>query len=144
METTFTPIAGLAGGLLIGLAAVLLLLLNGRVAGISGILGASLSTQLDDRAWRLLFLLGLPAGAALGAAITGDAQGFAITSNIPLLVAGGVAVGIGTQLGSGCTSGHGVCGMARGSRRSIAATLIFMFVAGITVFVAQHLLGGAS
>ena len=142
MESSFTPIAGLIGGLLIGGAAMMLLLLNGRVAGISGILGSALASKSDERLWRVLFLLGLPVGAALGTALSGDAQGFAITTSVPLLIVGGFVVGFGTQLGSGCTSGHGVCGMARGSARSIAATMTFMLVAGITVYVMRHVLGG--
>ena len=142
MESSFTPIAGLVGGLLIGGAAMMLLLLNGRVAGISGILGSALASKSDERLWRVLFLLGLPVGAALGTALSGDAQGFAITTSVPLLIVGGFVVGFGTQLGSGCTSGHGVCGMARGSARSIAATMTFMLVAGITVYVMRHVVGG--
>jgi uncharacterized protein len=142
METTFTPLLGLTGGALIGLAAGLFLLLNGRVAGISGVLGGSIFSARGDRAWRFTFIAGLPLGAALGTWLTGDALGFAIASNPALLIAGGLLVGVGTQLGSGCTSGHGVCGMARGSRRSIVATVTFMLVAGLTVYIARHLIGG--
>jgi uncharacterized membrane protein YedE/YeeE len=143
METTFTPWAGLLGGLLIGLASAGLLLANGKIAGISGILGRSFFPSAGDLGWRLAFLAGLPLGAWLAARATSDLQGFSIASNPMLLVAGGLLVGVGTQLGNGCTSGHGVCGMARGSRRSIVATGIFMVAAGVTVFVVRHVLGGA-
>lgn len=142
METTFTPIAGLVGGGLIGLASALLLLADGRIAGISGILGRTLFSPTGGRSWRLVFLLGLPLGAWLATRAGGDAQGFAITSSPALLIAGGLLVGFGTQLGNGCTSGHGVCGMARGSRRSIVATVAFMATAAATVFVMRHVVGG--
>jgi hypothetical protein len=144
METHFTPLAGLLGGILIGVASAALLLAEGRIAGVSGILGRSLfAAPGDDRGWRLAFLAGLPLGAWLAARATSDALGFAIGGSPLLLVCGGLLVGVGTQLGSGCTSGHGVCGIARGSRRSIAATLTFMASAGLTVFVMRHLLGAA-
>ena len=141
METTFTPVAGLVGGALIGLAAAALLLANGKIAGVSGILGRSFFPSRGDLGWRIAFLAGLPLGAWLVTAATADAQGFAITSNPLVLASAGLAVGVGTQIGSGCTSGHGVCGLARGSRRSLVATLTFMAVAGVTVFVARHVLG---
>jgi uncharacterized membrane protein YedE/YeeE len=143
METTFTPLAGLLGGALIGLASALLLLGNGKIAGVSGILGGSLFGASEDRGWRLAFLVALPLGAWLARQATGDALGFAITEQPALLIAGGLLVGIGTQLGSGCTSGHGVCGLARGSRRSIVATVTFMATGFVTVYVMRHWLGGA-
>jgi uncharacterized membrane protein YedE/YeeE len=143
METTFTPAAGLIGGALIGLASAALLLANGKVAGISGIVGRSFFPGTGDIDWRLAFLVGLPLGAWLATRMTSDALGFAIVSNPLELVVGGLLVGVGTQLGNGCTSGHGVCGMARGSRRSIVATLTFMATAGLTVFIARHVLGAA-
>ena len=139
---TFTPGLGLAGGALIGLASAGLMLANGRVAGVSGILGRSLAPKSGDLAWRLAFLAGLPLGASLAAAVLGDLNGFAITSSWPVLGAGGLLVGLGTTLGSGCTSGHGVCGLARGSKRSLAATCVFMAAGVVTVFVVRHLLGG--
>lgn len=139
----FTPLAGLLGGALIGLASAALLLANGRIAGVSGILGRSFFPERGDLAWRLAFLAGLPAGAALATRLAGDVHGFAITGSPVLLVAGGLLVGFGTQLGSGCTSGHGVCGIARGSRRSIVATVVFMATGALTVFVMRHVLGGA-
>ncbi len=140
--TDFTPFQSLAGGLLIGAAAALLLLANGRVAGISGIAGGALGATAGDRLWRALFLAGLPLGAALGS-IAFDGIDAPQASPV-LLVAGGLLVGYGTQLGSGCTSGHGVCGMARGSGRSIAATATFMATAAVTVFAIRHVLGSTS
>ena len=139
----FAPGLGLAGGALIGLAAAGLMLADGRVAGVSGILGRSLVAERGDRAWRLAFLIGLPAGAALASALVGDLHGFEITGGVGRLVAGGLLVGIGTWLGNGCTSGHGVCGLARGSRRSLAATLAFMATGAATVFALRHLAGGS-
>jgi len=142
-ETTFTPLAGLIGGALLGLASAALLLSEGKIAGISGILGRSFFPASGDLGWRLAFLVGLPLGAWLATRATADALGFAITDSVLLLVAGGFLVGIGTQIGNGCTSGHGVCGMARGSKRSILATLTFMVTGAATVFVMRHVLGGA-
>ena len=142
-ETTFTPLAGLIGGALIGLASAGLLLADGKIAGVSGILGRSFFPASGDLGWRLAFLIGLPIGAWLATRATGDALGFAITGDLRLLIAGGFLVGLGTQIGSGCTSGHGVCGMARGSRRSLLATLTFMLTGALTVFVMRHLLGSA-
>ena len=104
---------------------------------------AKLIPNAGDLGWRLAFLVGLPLGAWLTMRATSDPLGFAFVSNPTLLVAGGLLVGVGTQLGNGCTSGHGVCGMARASQRSIVATVTFMAAAGVTVFVACHLLGGA-
>jgi len=139
----FTPFAGLAGGVLIGLASAALMLANGRIAGVSGILGGSLRPGPGDLGWRLAFLVGLPLGAGAVHAFDPAGHGFAITSQLGVLVAGGLLVGFGTQLGSGCTSGHGVCGLARGSPRSLAATATFMLTAAATVFVVRHLLGGS-
>jgi len=143
METTFTPIPGLIGGILIGLASAGLLLANGKIAGISGILGRSFFSGSLDLGWRWAFLIGLPLGAWFASRATGDAMGYAIDANPVVLIAGGLLVGVGTQLGNGCTSGHGVCGMARGSRRSIVATVVFMTAGAITVFVLRHVMGGA-
>ena len=140
-ETTFTPVAGLVGGALIGLASAALLLAEGKIAGVSGILGRSFFPAKRDLGWRLAFLAGLPIGAWLATRATADALGFAITDDPLLLVAGGFLVGLGTQLGSGCTSGHGVCGMARGSKRSILATLTFMASGAATVYVMRHVWG---
>ena len=144
METSFTPWSGLVGGALIGLAAALLLVAEGRIAGVSGILGRSFFGDPGDRGWRVAFLVGLPLGSWLMTGATGDALGFAISADPALLASAGLLVGIGTQLGNGCTSGHGVCGISRGSRRSLVATAVFMATAIATVFVVRHVLGGAA
>ncbi len=141
IASSFTPGLGLAGGALIGIAAAWLLLANGKIAGVSGILGRSLSAQHGDLSWRIAFLVGLPLGATIVRALVGDLNDYAITTSLPLLVGGGLLVGFGTSLGSGCTSGHGVCGLARGSRRSLVATLTFMAPGAFTVFVVRHVLG---
>ena len=143
MEVEFTPLAGLAGGVLIGLASAGLLLANGRIAGVSGILGGSVRAAGGDLGWRLAFLVGLPLGAVLVGLVRPELHGFAITSRATLLVAGGLLVGVGTQMGNGCTSGHGVCGIARGSGRSIVATGTFIASGALTVFVFRHLLGAS-
>lgn len=143
MEVEFTPLAGLVGGLLIGLASAGLMLANGRIAGVSGILGGSFRAAGSELGWRLAFVIGLPLGAALVGLVRPELHGFAISSNAALLGTGGLLVGVGTQLGNGCTSGHGVCGMARGSGRSIVATLTFMATGALTVFVLRHLVGAS-
>ena len=131
---------GLAGGILIGLSAALLLLANGRIAGISGITGSLIALKLPA-AWAesLLFLAGLVAAPAIYALVVSP-PAITITGSLPLLIAGGVLVGIGSRLGSGCTSGHGVCGMSRLSKRSILATLTFMAVAIVVVTVSRNLI----
>jgi len=141
--TNFTPVSAALGGLLIGAAALLLLLLNGRVAGISGILGGALRAPRDDLAWRGAFLAGLVIAPLAYAALGGGAVPVTITASPVVLVLGGLLVGIGTRLANGCTSGHGVCGMGRLSLRSLVATLVFMAVAVITVLVMRHAVGGA-
>ena len=138
----FTPISALLGGLMIGAAAALLLVLNGRIAGISGIVGETFSLPKGDFAWRLAFIAGLIAGPVLVQLIRGAPIAVRIDAGLPLLIAGGLIVGLGTRLGSGCTSGHGVCGLGRLSGRSIVATLTFLLTAGLTVFVLRHLIGG--
>ncbi len=139
--TNFTPIASLVGGTLIGAAASMLLVLNGRVAGCSGILGGLLkpSGESGDSSWRALFILGLLVGGAIFSmfrpqAIQPTPMSFSLT------MAGGFLVGVGTQVGNGCTSGHGVCGLSRFSKRSLVATLTFMGAAFVTVFVVHHVL----
>ncbi len=140
----FTPLASLTGGALIGAAAGLLLLANGRIAGISGIFGGALGGALGGsdrgRSWRLLFVAGLILGAWL-AADAGLGMGVEIAASWPRIALAGLLVGFGTRLGGGCTSGHGVCGLARLSRRSLAATLAFMAAGMATVFVLRHLAG---
>lgn len=135
----FTPWASLAGGLLIGLAAALFVLMNGRIAGISGILGGLLKPARGDISWRIAFLAGLVAAPLLYAAFT-RLPPVHIEAGYGLLVAAGLLVGLGTRYGSGCTSGHGVCGLSRRSPRSMAATAVFMAAGFATVFVVRHLL----
>jgi uncharacterized protein len=138
----FTPASALLGGALIGLAATALYAATGRIAGISGIAGGLLRAgSASDAPWRLLFVAGLVIGAGLIALVAGS-PALRIEASWPLLILGGLLVGYGTQLGSGCTSGHGVCGIARLSPRSIAATVVFMAAAAVTVFVMRHILGG--
>jgi len=139
--TEFTPLASTIGGLLIGTSAALLLVFNGRIAGISGIVGSTLGTQDEDRGWRLAFLAGLLLTGLVAYRVTPEAFGTGSPLSTPLLVVAGLAVGFGTRLGGGCTSGHGVCGMSRLSGRSLAATMIFMAVAALTVLLAH---GGAA
>lgn len=132
----FTPISGFVGGLLIGLAVALVLLLNGRVAGISGIVGGLLTMRTGDTLWRAAFVAGLVLGA-LGYLSAADVP-VTVLAPLPAILAGGLLVGFGTRLGSGCTSGHGLCGMARRSRRSVVATAVFFGVAMLTVFLTRH------
>ncbi len=139
----FTPWSSLLGGALIGTSATLLLMFNGRVAGISGIVGGLLAPAPRETAWRALFVAGLLAGGLLLLALRPSAFGGPVVS-MPLTVLGGVLVGFGTRLGSGCTSGHGVCGISRLSPRSIVATMTFMATGVAATYVVRHLLGGAS
>lgn len=136
----FTPWSALAGGVLIGIAAALFVLLNGRIAGISGILGGMLKPLRGDIAWRVAFLAGL-IGAPLVYMLFADAPEVRIDAGYGALVVAGLLVGVGTRYGSGCTSGHGVCGISRLSPRSLVATVTFMAAGFATVFVARHLLG---
>ncbi|WP_374380793.1 YeeE/YedE family protein [Dongia sp.] len=137
--TNFHPLSALLGGGLIGLAALILLLGLGRIAGVSGILGGLLQRLDNDSFWRLAFVLGIPLGALLMAQFLG---GFVPRLNVgsAALVVAGLAVGFGTRLGAGCTSGHGICGLARLSPRSLVAVLAFMASAMATVFIIHHLL----
>lgn len=140
--TAFTPLASLAGGALIGLAAVLLLALEGRIAGISGI-ASRLVPPFDGRfAGRLAFVAGLVLAPLLVAAATGTPVAQTVSSNYPVMIVAGLLVGFGAVLGGGCTSGHGVCGLSRLSPRSIVATLTFMLTAFVTVFIVRHMIGG--
>lgn len=140
--TVATAVQAIVGGLLIGSAAGIFLLLSGRIAGVSGMAASALRIADKGPRWSqaAAFTIGLPAGAAVIALLAGPRQ-ISITSSIPLLIAGGLLVGFGTRLGNGCTSGHGVCGLARLSRRSIAATLTFIFAGAATVLVMRHLAG---
>jgi uncharacterized membrane protein YedE/YeeE len=134
----FTPWSALAGGLLIGLATAMFALFNGRIAGISGILGGLLRPARGDMAWRAAFLAGL-AGAPLVYAIFSTLPAVQVDASDSALVIAGLLVGIGTRYGSGCTSGHGVCGLSRLSLRSLAATAAFMGSGFAVVFVLRHL-----
>ena len=136
----FTPMMSLAGGVLIGLAAALFLLFNGRIAGISGILGGLLEWPRGDIAWRIAFLLGL-IGAPLVYGVFAPLPVVQVDAGAATLVVAGLLVGIGTRYGAGCTSGHGVCGLSRRSPRSLVATLAFMAAGFITVFIVRHLIG---
>lgn len=136
--TAFTPVAAIAGGALIGLAAVMLMALNGRIAGISGIAGGLLGRGTGDRAWRAAFIAGLIGAPLIYMLFSSDRPNFSMPVSAPLLILAGVLVGIGTQLGSGCTSGHGVCGTARLSVRSMVATVSFMTTGIVTVFLLRH------
>jgi uncharacterized protein len=138
----FDPVSALLGGCLIGLASVLLMALTGRIAGISGIFGGLLNFRGDDRDWRIAFIAGLNLAPLIAGWI-----GYAMpTPKLPaswtVIIGAGLLVGFGTRLGGGCTSGHGICGIARLSSRSIVATIIFMLAAIATVSVTRHVLGG--
>ena len=138
----FTPYSALIGGALIGLSAALLLFLNGRIAGISGIAGKALFPERrGDVSWRMFFLAGLILGPLVSRLIEGNAVLFRIETSLPVLVIAGLLVGYGTSLGGGCTSGHGICGLARFSPRSALATVVFMVVAGMTVYIVRHWIG---
>jgi uncharacterized membrane protein YedE/YeeE len=140
---SFTPIASTLGGILIGAAAAGLLMFHGRIAGISGIAGGVFRRQPGDVTWRIMFLAGLFTAGVLGSWFYPEAYRVEIDRTSLALIAAGLTVGIGTQLGSGCTSGHGVCGIGRFSKRSIVATLSFMATAAVTVFIVNEILGGA-
>ncbi len=135
----FTPWSSLLGGVLIGVAAAALLLLNGRIAGISGILGGLLRPVRGDAAWRVAFIAGLLFAPALYGLVA-RLPAATIEASYPVLILAGLLVGAGTRYGSGCTSGHGVCGLSRLSPRSLAATVAFMAAGFATVFVVRHLL----
>lgn len=136
----FTPWTSLAGGVLIGLAAALFVMMNGRIAGISGVLGGLLSPRAGDVGWRIAFVAGILVAPTVYALITTLPEA-TIDAGYPALVVAGLLVGVGTRFGSGCTSGHGVCGLSRLSPRSLVATLSFMAAGFATVFVTRHLLG---
>ena len=142
-ETDFTPLQSLAGGVLIGLSAVLLMGLQGRIMGATGILsGLIAGTAPGDRGWRAAMVAGMIAGPLLVMALTGKMPAVDVPVSWPMILGGGFVVGIGVTFGSGCTSGHGVCGNARLSPRSMVATLSFMVACAITVFVVRHVVGG--
>ena len=142
IATEFTPLASFSGGLLIGLSGVLVLLLNGKIAGLSGVIARLMNGVPGDTAWRAVFLAGLVGGTAAAFLTWGPAGAFELEAGWPRIVAAGFLVGVGTRVGGGCASGHGVCGIARGSRPSLAATLTFLAAGFATVFLARHLLAG--
>lgn len=142
--TEFTPWASLAGGVLIGLSAVMVMVLFGRIAGIAGITrGAIGMSGAGDWSWRLSFVAGLVAAPLLVAMLKGEAVKQTVSDDLVAMGFAGLLVGVGTALGSGCTSGHGVCGLARLSKRSLTAVLTFMVAAAATVFMLRHVAGGA-
>jgi uncharacterized protein len=138
----FTPVSAAIGGGLIGLSAVLLMLLTGRIAGISGILGRLLDWRADDKDWRIAFIAGLILAPLMAGWMGYGMPAPKLPASWSVIIAAGLLVGFGTRLGGGCTSGHGICGVARLSTRSITATIIFMLTAIATVAVTHHLLGG--
>jgi uncharacterized membrane protein YedE/YeeE len=143
IETAFTPWQSLGGGVLIGLSSVLLMLVAGRIMGATGILaGIFAPASVADMSWRVALLLGMVTGPAVYWLATGGMPEITVPVSMPMLLVGGFIVGVGVTYGSGCTSGHGVCGMARFSPRSIAATITFMLATGVTVFVVRHVIGG--
>ncbi len=138
--TEFTPWSALAGGVLIGIAAAMFVLLNGRIAGISGVIGGLFKPATGDVAWRAAFVIGL-IGAPLAYGLLAALPLPRIDASFGALIGAGLLVGVGTRYGSGCTSGHGVCGLARVSPRSLVATAAFMAAGFATVFVTRHLFG---
>lgn len=143
METEFTPVLSLAGGVLIGIAAVALMAFHGRIAGVTGILsGFLVPAGVSDWTWRAAFLAGMVVAPLALQAVTGAMPAIQVPVPIAALLVGGILVGLGVSVGSGCTSGHGVCGLARLSTRSVVATLTFMATAGATVFVVRHVIAG--
>ena len=141
--SSFTPLAATAGGLVIGLAAAILILGTGRIAGISGIVGGLLSPSRGDVSWRVLFVAGLLLAPWVWRFATPLPE-ITIAANWPVIIVAGLLVGYGTRLGSGCTSGHGVCGISRLSWRSIVATGVFMAAGFVTVGLVRHVVGGIS
>lgn len=138
----FTPWMSLAGGLLIGTGVALFALLAGRIAGISGIVGGLLRPKPGETGWRIAFLAGL-AGAPFAYALFMPLPEVRVDASVPVLLLAGLLVGVGTRYGSGCTSGHGICGLSRRSPRSIAATAAFMATGFITVWLLRHVLEAA-
>jgi len=138
----FTPLTATIGGVLIGISAVLLMSLTGRIAGISGIFAGAAFANRGDRGWRWAFLVGLVAAPLIYALASGESPPFELNAGAPTIIAAGLLVGFGTRLGSGCTSGHGVCGLARLSPRSLVSVIVFMFAGMATVAVTNAAFGG--
>lgn len=141
--TDFNPIMPAIGGALIGLGVSAMMFFNGRIAGISGIYGGMLSPARKDTAWRMMFILGLIVGGAVMVILRPEMFSVTIDRSTLAVVGAGLLVGFGTRLGSGCTSGHGVCGISRLSPRSVAATMTFMLTGAVTVYAVNHIFGGA-
>ncbi|HCP80707.1 MAG TPA: hypothetical protein DIT67_03660 [Octadecabacter sp.] len=142
IETVFTPYASLGGGVLIGLASIALMAVAGRIMGATGILaGFFQPSNLSDWTWRAVLLAGMIAGPLVVLLFTGEMPAVQVPISTTMLIVGGFIVGIGVTFGGGCTSGHGVCGMARLSPRSIVATISFMVATAVTVYVIRHILG---
>ena len=142
IETEFTPLISFAGGVLIGLSAVLLMFFQGRIMGATGILSGLVTGGVPgDKSWRAAMVVGMIAGPLAVLVLTGQMPAVEVPVSLPMILIGGFIVGIGVTFGSGCTSGHGVCGIARLSPRSIIATLTFMIVAFATVYVLRHVIG---
>jgi len=137
----FTPVSAAIGGALIGISAVLLWIANGRIAGISGIVGGLWRPRSDDITWRVAFIAGLIAAPLVYGWAMGSLPRISVSVPPLIVIAGGLLVGFGTRLGGGCTSGHGVCGLARLSPRSVAATALFMATAIVTSFLLRHVIG---
>ena len=141
-ETTFTPLQSLAGGAMVGLSAVLLMAVMGRIMGATGVLAGLLRpVALTDWSWRAAVLAGMVSGPLALLLFRGQMPTVQVPVSTPMLIVGGFMVGIGVTFGSGCTSGHGVCGVARLSRRSVVATLTFMLTTAITVYIVRHVVG---
>ena len=140
--TEFTPVSGLLGGMLIGLSSALMLWGAGRIAGISGIFGGLLTPSQGEVGWRVMFVAGIILGGLAWPLLTGNSLPVDLQVSWPIMLVAGLLVGFGTRLGSGCTSGHGVCGIGRLAPRSIVATLTFMASAVLTTYVMRHLIGG--
>jgi uncharacterized membrane protein YedE/YeeE len=140
----FTPVSALVGGLLIGFSALILLLFNGRILGVTGITGGILQPQRKDLLWRVLFLGSVAIAPVLYSLVTAKPVLVEVTGSLPTLILGGFLVGFGACVGSGCTSGHGICGLGRLSKRSLVVTVTFMATSIVTVYVMRHMIGSAS
>lgn len=138
----FTPYLSFTGGVLIGLAALALLYFNGRIAGLSGIVDGVLRPKQNEVGWRIVFLVGLISGAFLIRGFHPEAMQIRIDVSVPAVIVGGLLVGLGTRIGNGCTSGHGVCGVGRLAPRSMVASAVFVLMAIVTTYIIRHLLGG--
>lgn len=139
----FTPVASLAGGIIIGIASAIMLLYVGRIAGISGIFGGLLNAKKGDTAWRGMFISGLLAGGLILLAVYPDSLRIQVDRSLGAVIVAGLLVGIGSRLGSGCTSGHGVCGVGRVAPRSLVSVGVFMATGAATAIIVNHLLGGS-